>query len=150
MHLYTIPLSRSIKQIMMMLADSIMIVMALVFSFELLGKDFFAQSNLFYIYLWIATALSILVFLRMGLYRALVLYMGLQSGFLVFQGVTLTTCFLAAAYVFSQSPETSDYSILPIFWMIALLFIGGSRFVAKVLLQSLIQLMITLLNFTNS
>lgn len=139
MHLYTIPLSRSIKQILMMVADSIMIVMALAFSFELLGKDFFAQDQLFYFSLAIATVLSILVFMRLGLYRALVLYMGLQSGFLVLQGVTITTCLLAASYFFSQTPQSSDYSILPIFWMIALLFIGGSRFVAKVMLQNLIQ-----------
>jgi len=139
MHLYTIPLSRSVKQILMMMADSVMIVTALALSFALLGKDFFAQDQVFYFYLSIATALSILVFIRIGLYRALVLYMGLQSGFLVFQGVTIASCLLAASYFFSQTPESSDFSILPIFWMIALLFVGGSRFVAKVMLQSLIQ-----------
>jgi FlaA1/EpsC-like NDP-sugar epimerase len=139
MQLYTIPVSRSIKQVLMMLADSVMIVMALAFSFMLLGKNFFAQDQIFYLYLSIATVLSIVVFIRTGLYRAIVLYMGLQSGFVVLQGVTISTCFLAASYFFSQTPESSDYSILPIFWMIALLFIGGSRFVAKVILQGLIQ-----------
>ncbi len=122
-----------------MAADSAMIITALALSFILLGKDFFAQDQRFYFYLSIATILSILVFIRIGLYRALVLYMGLQSGFLVLQGVTIASCLLAASYFFSQTPETSDYSILPIFWMIALLFIGGSRFVAKVVLQNLIQ-----------
>lgn len=139
MHLYTVPLSRVIKQVLMMAADSVMIVMALGFSFGLLGKDFFALDQRFYFYLAIATTLSILVFIRIGLYRAILLYMGLQSGFVLLQGVTIATCLLAAAYFFSQSPETTDFSILPIFWMIALLFIGGSRFVAKVFLQSLIQ-----------
>lgn len=138
MNLYTIPLSRTVKQLFLMVADSVMIVMALAFSFALLGKDF-PVDQLFYFYLAIATALSIIVFIRIGLYRALVLYMGLQSSFLVFQGVTIASCLLAASYFFSQVPEPSDFSILPIFWMIALLFIGGSRFVAKVILQSLIQ-----------
>ncbi|PCJ28477.1 MAG: hypothetical protein COA96_01150 [SAR86 cluster bacterium] len=139
MHLYSIPLSRSVKQILMMIADSVMIILALVFSFQLLGKDFFALDQRFYFYLSIATTLSILVFIRIGLYRAIVLYMGLQSGFLVLQGVTIASCLVAASYFFSQTPESSDFSILPIFWMIALLFIGGSRFVAKVMLQNLIQ-----------
>ncbi|NKB31600.1 MAG: NAD-dependent epimerase/dehydratase family protein [Pseudomonadales bacterium] len=139
MQLFTIPVSRSIKQALMMLADSIMIVLALAFSFELLGKEFLAQEQIFYFYLAVATALSILVFIRIGLYRAIVLYMGLQSGFVVLQGVTISSCLLAASYFFSQTPQSSDYSILPIFWMIALLFIGGSRFVAKVILLSLIQ-----------
>jgi len=105
----------------------------------LLDRDFFSQDPRFYFYLAIATTLSILVFARIGLYRALVLYMGLQSGFLVLQGVTIATCMLATSYFFSQTPLSTDFSILPIFWMIALLFIGGSRFVAKVFLQSLIQ-----------
>lgn len=139
MHLYTIPWSRTLKRVMMMLADGVMIVMALSFSFSLLDKDFFDQDQRFYFYLAIATTLSIVMFSRIGLYRALVLYMGLQSGFVVLQGVTITTCLLGAAYFFSQTPQSIDYSLLSIFWMIALLFIGGSRFVAKVMLQNLIQ-----------
>ena len=139
MQLYTIPLSRTIKQSLMMVADSVMIVAALALSFVLLGKDFFSQDQRFYFYLAIATTLSILVFARIGLYRALVLYMGLQSGFLILQGVTIATCMLAVSYFFSQTPLSSDFSILPIFWMIALLFIGGSRFVSKIFLQSVIQ-----------
>jgi FlaA1/EpsC-like NDP-sugar epimerase len=137
--LYTIPLSRSVKQILMMVADALMIVLALAFSFVLLGKDFFDQDQRFYFYLSLATTVSILVFIRIGLYRALVLYMGLQSGFLILQGVTAASCLLAASYFFAKTPESSDLSILPIFWMIALLLIGGTRFFAKVLLQSLIQ-----------
>ncbi len=139
MNLYTIPLSRSVKQILMMIADALMIVLALAFSFTLLGKDFFGQDQRFYFYLSVATTVSILVFIRIGLYRALVLYMGLQSGFLILQGVTAASCLLAASYFFAKTPESSDLSILPIFWMIALLLIGGTRFFAKVLLQSLIQ-----------
>ena len=83
MKLYTIPLSRSIKQILLMVVDAIMIVTAVAFSFALLGKDFFGQDQGFYFYLSLATTVSILVFIRIGLYRALILYMGLQSGFLI-------------------------------------------------------------------
>jgi len=139
MNLYTVPLSRSVKQILMMIADASMIVLALVFSFVLLGKDFFGQDQRFFFYLSLATTVSILVFIRIGLYRALVLYMGLQSVFLILQGVTAASCLLAASYFFARTPESSDLSILPIFWMIAVLLIGGTRFFAKVLLQSLIQ-----------
>ena len=139
MSLNTIPLSRSVKQILMMLADAFMIVVALGFSFALLGKDFFGQDQRFYFYLSLATTTSILVFIRIGLYRALVLYMGLQSGFLLLQGVTIASCLLAVSYFFSQTLDAFDLAVLPIFWMIALLLIGGTRFLAKVMLQSLIQ-----------
>ena len=73
MQLYAIPVSRFIKQILMILADSIMIVMGLAFSFMLLGKNFLAQDQVFYLYTSISTLLSILVFVRIGLYRAIVL-----------------------------------------------------------------------------
>jgi len=123
----------------MMLADAFMIVTALALSYALLDKDFFGQEQRFYFYLSLATTVSILVFIRIGLYRALVLYMGLQSGFLILQGVTVASSLFAASYFFVKIPASSDLSILPIFWMIALLLIGGVRFLAKVLLQSLIQ-----------
>ena len=137
MHSYTIPLSSSIKRILMMLCDSIMIAVALAFSFSLLGKEFLGQEKIFYFA--IATLLTIFVLARIGFYRAIVLYMGLQSGFLVLKGVTISTCLVAASYFLSEPLSTPDYSILPIYWMMALLFIGGSRFVAKVVLQSLIR-----------
>ena len=137
MRSFTIPVSRSIKGLLMMFCDSIMIVVALGLSFTLLGKEFPAQSQI--LYFSIATALSVFVLARIDLYRAIILYMGLQSGFLVLKGVTITTFFIAVAYFFAETPSPLDYSILPIFWMMALLFIGGSRFVAKVLLQSLIR-----------
>ncbi len=139
MHLNTVTMSRSVRQILMMVADCAMLVAALSCAFALLGEDILAMPQRFYFYVGIATASTILVFIRVGLYRAIVLYMGLQSGFLVLQGVTISTCMLAAAYVFSQISLATGYSLLPIYWMIALLFVGGSRFFAKVFLQSLIQ-----------
>ena len=137
MQSFTIPIARSIKGLLMMLCDSIMIVVALGFSFALLGKNYPEQDQIFYFA--IAVALSVFVLARIDLYRAIILYMGLQSGFLVLKGVTVTTFFIAVAYFFAESTPPYDYSILPIFWMMALVFIGGSRFVAKVLLQSLIS-----------
>lgn len=139
MLLYKIPLSRSLKQMFAMLADGMMIVSALMLSFALLGEDFFAHSREFYFYLAAATVLSVLIFVRIGLYRVLVLYMGVQSSLLLLQAVTISTCLLAVTYLVLGAPESADYSVVPIFWMIALLFIGGSRFIAKLVLQSLIQ-----------
>ena len=64
MHLHTIPLSRTLKQIFMMAADSVMIVAALALSFTLLDKDFFALEQRFYFYLAIPVG-SILMILYM-------------------------------------------------------------------------------------
>lgn len=139
MNLYTIPLSRTLKQLLLMLVDGLMLALALWLTFTLLGVDPVAPGDSVYLYFGLATMLSVGVFYRIGLYRALLLYMGLQSGFIVLQGVTIATMLHGGVYYFLMSPATHDYAVLPIFWMISLLFIGGSRFVAKVSLQTLIQ-----------
>ena len=136
---HVMQLSRSIKQMLMMLADGVMIMSAFAFSFLLLGLEFLDQTQTFYSYLLVASCFSVLALVRIGLYREVVLYMGLQSGFIVLQGVTISTFLLVGSYFLSQSSEPFDYSILPIFWMIALLFVGGARFITKVMLQSLIR-----------
>lgn len=139
MNLYAVPVSRTVKQLLMVLADSVMLALALWLSFALLGLDFFDVNQYAFLYFAFANIASVAVFFRIGLYRAILLYMGPQSGFIVLQGVTISTGLLAATSYFFITPQHYDNAVFPIYWMIALLFIGGSRFVAKVALQSLIQ-----------
>ncbi len=139
MHLYNFPFSRTAKLIALALADAAMLVAALALSFSLLGENFSAQGSLFQLYLGAAVACSVLVFMRMGVYRALVLYLGLQFVFQLLKGVTFATCLVAAAALLSLPAETLDYSLFPIFWMLALLFTGGSRLLVKAMTQALIQ-----------
>ncbi|MEX2130358.1 MAG: nucleoside-diphosphate sugar epimerase/dehydratase [Pseudohongiellaceae bacterium] len=139
MNLYTIPIARPVKQILMMLGDSVMLVLALWLSMSLLGQDLFVQSRSFYFYLAIANLATILVFLRIGVYRAILLYMGLQSTLVLLQGVTIATVFVALTYLFTEGRQTDGYSVLGIYWMMTLLLVGGTRFVSKLALLSLIQ-----------
>ncbi len=108
MHLYNFPLSRSVKLIGLLLADTAMLVIALSLAFGLLGYDFAAQNQLFYAYLSAAVACSLLVFVRMGVYRALVLYLGLQFVVQLLKAVSLATCLVAAACFLSLPPESLD------------------------------------------
>lgn len=139
MNLYTIPISRAVKQILLMFSDSVLLVFSLALSLSLLGHDFFAHDGPFYFYLAVANIASIVLFIKLGLYRAIVLYMGLQSALILVQGVTASTLLVAGAYLLTDTQQSTGYSVLGIYWMMSLLFIGGSRFVAKIALQSLIQ-----------
>lgn len=139
MNPYSIPISRSVKRILLMLSDSVLLVVTLAFSMALLGQDFFAFNQSFYVYLVLAVAGSILLFGRLGLYRALLLYMGLQAVLILLKGVTLAVALVGGALLLSGSQPDSTYSLLGIYWMMSLLFIGGSRFAAKIVLQALIQ-----------
>jgi len=54
--------------------------------------------------------------------------MGLQSGFIVLQGVTFAAILFGAVYYLVLAPDLPNNAIVPIFWMIALLFVGGKSF----------------------
>lgn len=139
MNLYTIPLSRTVKQALLMLVDGFMLALAAWLAFNMLAINAGALVDRMVLFTGLAILLSVLGFFRIGLYRALLLYMGVQSGFIVLQGVTIAAGLFGAVYYFVLSPQELNNAVVPIFWMLALLFIGGSRFVAKLALQSLIQ-----------
>ena len=138
MHLYNIPLSRPMRQALMIAADSVLLVLAVAFAFTLLGEGYLGRDRGFYPYLVGAIGLSIAYFLHIGLYRDLVLYMGLQSALKILHGASVAALLLALACVLGR-PGGTDYALLPLFWMISLILIGGLRFVGKLLLRELIH-----------
>ncbi len=139
MSLYTFPLSRSVKQLMMMLADAVMLPAALWLSFVLVNSGYLVSNpEQFLIYFVLATASSIVIFYKMGLYSTVLLYMGLHSAMVILQCVSLSTLVLAALVYTTASAEFPG-AVLPIFWMLSLLMVGGSRFTAKIVLHNLIQ-----------
>jgi len=80
--------------------------------------------------------LAIPIFLRIGLYRSIIRYIGDQALWTIIQGVTLTTL---VWILFLAGVQLSGYQELPytvplIFWFIALVLITLSRFGARWLL----------------
>ncbi len=139
MQVYSIPISRPLKRAVTACWDAVLLGFALVFAFALSGADFALQEQSTFAYLGAALVLSILVFARLGLYRMLVLYMGVQSSVLLAQCVTLATALLAGAYALSSSEGDARLAVLPIFWLLALFLMGGSRLVGKLAIVSLIH-----------
>lgn len=139
MQVYSIPISRPLKRAITGCWDAVLLSFALLFSFALSGDELFQQEQRTLIFLGFALLLSLLAFVRLGLYRVLVLYMGLQSSLLIAQCVTIATCLLAAAYGLSSAAGEARVAILPIFWLLALFFMGGSRLLGKLIIVSLIQ-----------
>ncbi len=86
---------------------------------------------------WIyATAVltSIPVFVRLGLYRAVIRFLGPKAIFAVLSGVTFSVVLLTA--ILLVWPHRSvPVSAIPIYWAFALLFVGGSRFLVRGLLN---------------
>ncbi len=139
MQLYSIPISRPVKRAVTACWDAVILSCALIFAFALSGADFAQQEQNTLVYLGGALLLSLLVFARLGLYRMLVLYMGIQSSVLLAQCVTLATALLAGAHALSTTGGDTRLAVLPIFWLLALFFMGGSRLLGKLAIVSLVQ-----------
>lgn len=135
---YALP--RSFKQFFMMALDGVLILGALWLSVILVSPQFF-ESRAVSHYLFgfsLCAFISVLIFNNAGLYRSLVLYMGLQSGLVILKGVTLSTVVISLA-VYATDNFAFPAQALLVFWMMAVLMVGGLRFMAKIVMQNMIH-----------
>ena len=77
-----------------------------------------------------APLLAIPIFVRLGLYRAVIRFMEDRVVFVVAGGVTLSVLLLAAAIALTHSPGLSR-GVLAIYWLLAIVYVGATRFVAR-------------------
>jgi FlaA1/EpsC-like NDP-sugar epimerase len=126
-------LTRRAKQMLMMVSDLIAIPAALAtavclrFGFETAPLD-----NLVRFYL-IAVLSTIPVFIRIGLYRAVVRYVGIHAALLIAGGVGFSAVTLMVANYFSGSPMPLE--TLLIYFAIASLYVSITRFGAREFLR---------------
>ncbi len=129
-HLRLLQLPRKYKRLAMVLADCIMIPFALWSAFVLhLGAASFNAMSYWWLFV-VAPIISIMAFMRLGLYRAVIRYMGSQASFAVLKGVTFTTVALMVGALLLRTPDVPR-SIFAIFWLIAVLYVGGTRFMLR-------------------
>lgn len=84
----------------------------------------------------VTMALSAIIFLRLGLYRAVIRFMGQQAVWAIIRGVTYSTMVLGACIFFLQPAPLSVPRSLPfIYWGMALFLVGGTRMVVRAYYQ---------------
>lgn len=75
--------------------------------------------------------LSIPIFIHLGLYRAVIRYMEDKTVFTIFYGVSLSVTLLLIVVVVAQQLPLMHKSSFVIYWLIAMVYIGGSRMLAR-------------------
>jgi FlaA1/EpsC-like NDP-sugar epimerase len=110
-------------------ADAVMLPTALWLAFVLKFDRLIAPAS-FVPLLLLSVASGVAVFSLIGLYRAVIRFMGLKAVGRVAAGVTLAVLFLAVFQLFGTGLRASP-SILTIYWAVALLYVGGSRFIVR-------------------
>jgi FlaA1/EpsC-like NDP-sugar epimerase len=127
-------LPRPAKRLIMLSADAIIIPSALVTALWL--KFGGATPDKVYVPVWLYAAallVTVPIFTKLGLYRAVLRFLSARAAYTVFVGVTASVLLLAAINEFLLD-ERLPFTALAIYWALALVYVGGSRVVARQLL----------------
>jgi FlaA1/EpsC-like NDP-sugar epimerase len=130
---WAVGLSRPAKRLIMLMADGIMIPLALATAVWLKSGSTAASigaSPWLYV---AALAVSIPIFGRLGLYRAVVRFLGARASKAILTGVTASVlCVWVVNGLLPGVPLPG--TAITIYWALALLYVGGSRLLARQLL----------------
>jgi FlaA1/EpsC-like NDP-sugar epimerase len=135
-----IELPRNIKQACLLCLDMVFVGLAMWSAVALRwGHMHFHLGATEYI-CGVATILvSAVVFLRLGLYRAVIRFMGQQAIWAIIIAVTYSTLILGATIFFAQAEVPRSTPL--IYWGLALLGIGGSRLTVRAYYQAKLRSM---------
>lgn len=131
-----VDMPRWAKQTLLMTFDLCAIPLAIWLAVVLRWGGFtFRFSHIEAIAALVTVAASAFIFIRTGLYRAMVRYMGQQTIMTVVRDVTYSAIVLALVLFLLNStvPRSTPF----IYWAIALSFIGGSRLIVRTSYQNL-------------
>ncbi|MEM8561722.1 MAG: nucleoside-diphosphate sugar epimerase/dehydratase [Pseudomonadota bacterium] len=128
-------LPRNIKQACLLALDMVFVTAAMWFAvvFRYGHMDFYL-GPVEYACGALTVVLSAIIFLRLGLYRAVIRFMGQQAIWAVITAVSYSTMVLGATVFFSQAdvPRSMPF----IYFALALLCIGGSRLLVRAYYQA--------------
>jgi FlaA1/EpsC-like NDP-sugar epimerase len=122
----------------MLLVDTATLIFALWLAFVLrLGDD--SRLSVFILESWwlfvLLPIVMITLFIRLGLYRAVLQYMGIKVVTTTFQATTISCLIIGFLMMFFRE-SSLPRSVLPIFWFIINIFVVISRFFFKGYLYS--------------
>jgi FlaA1/EpsC-like NDP-sugar epimerase len=132
---FIIGLSRGTKRLIMLTADAIAIPTALWAALALKFDRLDPALDSTQAYFLVAVASALTLFSVLGLYRAVIRFVGPKAMLTVVAGVSVSVLVLAAFDRFVASHQI-PLSAFGIYWALALLYVGGSRFVARYLFAS--------------
>ena len=122
-----ISLSRNTKRAVLLVADTVLLISALWGSFALrLGEWYLPVNQGIMVLILCAPMIAIPIFIRFGLYRAIIRYLGMRAAWSVVRAVTLYAVLWGLLALIS-GVEDMPRSVILINGMVALLAVGGSR-----------------------
>ncbi len=123
-------LSRNKKTAILISVDIVFAVAALWAAFSLrLGEWYIPKNRVVYLFI-AAPIVAVPIFIRMGLYRAIIRYLGGRAFWTIVQATTLYAI-VFSALAFQAGIGVVPRTVPPLNWLIMLLLISSSRFFAR-------------------
>ena len=105
--------------------------LAIALRYDVLNRELLTQ------YLWLIIAaplVSIPIFIRLGLYRAVIRFIDQKIVYVVIFGVTLSVAVLVVLTAFATHMQGYSRGVFGIYWVSAITYVVASRFLARGLL----------------
>ncbi|MDN0075930.1 nucleoside-diphosphate sugar epimerase/dehydratase [Crenobacter sp. SG2303] len=129
--------SRHNKMALLMLLDAVLLPFALWCAVYLRLGGVWDPKLTPYLWIFAVPPLWVIpIFIKLGLYRAVIRFLDDKVVLTVFYGVTLAVLVLTAVIVMARISPFPRSAII-IFWMFAMAYIGGSRFLLRGLVRTL-------------
>ncbi len=127
-----VQLPRGVKQAVAMALDSVFLPLAFWFALALRRNSFFLQGleEVRWVF-FLIPLIFVPIFYYCGLYRAVLHHIGSRFAFLVFCSVSVASGVVEV--IVQILARGVSHSAMIIFWLLCLLFVGGSRVVVRML-----------------
>jgi FlaA1/EpsC-like NDP-sugar epimerase len=129
-------LPRRIKILIMLFCDVVLLPLALWSAVALRLGTLTPDVSQFWWVFFVIPFITVPIFIRFGFYRAVIRYMDDKIIYTIVYGVSLSVLILMAVVVMAKLVALPRTSIV-IYWVIAIAYIGASRFVARGLIRTL-------------
>lgn len=126
-------MTRRAKQSLLLVSDTLLLAFAVWAAYALRLGVWFEPNTYQWLVIALGPLLAIPVFVRLGLYRSVIRYMGEHALWSIVKGMALATLLLSAAAFMLLLTEAQGVprSVLVLYFMIGVLLVGSSRFVAR-------------------
>ncbi|MDO6515531.1 nucleoside-diphosphate sugar epimerase/dehydratase [Neptuniibacter sp. 2_MG-2023] len=124
-------LSRNKKRLVFVVSDVCFLTVCCWLSFALRYGEWNANGFIHWPAYVLAPVISIPVFIQLGLYRAVIRYIGNKALWTVVKAVTLSVLIWATFVHLLGLPQAVPRSVIFIYWFVAVVTVGGSRMLAR-------------------
>ncbi len=130
---HIVHLSRPLKQALMLTGDVVLLAFSVWAAYALRFGEWFVPNREQAFLMLVAPLIALPIFLKVGLYRSVIRYVGEHALWSIIKGMTLAALIWAALAFMTQMTGAGGVprAVPLLYWLLGVVFIGGARFLAR-------------------